>query len=196
IVASAGEAVAAAKALGYPVVLKALAPGVAHKNRMGLVVTQLGDEQALREAYDRLNSQVASQGFQRAGVPLILQPMKRAKIELIVGATHEPPFGHFLVAGLGGIYTEALGESVLMPVTVAPGAMKRKIAATRLGRVLAAIDESSPRARACDGLIATLEAVQRLVLAHGDRIESVDINPLLAGYEGCVAVDALVVLRD
>jgi acyl-CoA synthetase (NDP forming) len=186
---SRDEALHAARAVGYPVVLKALAPGVAHKNKLGFVRTGIADEAALKSALERMSADAAQQGF--AKVPFLVQPMKRSSLELIVGVSWEPPFGHFLVAGLGGIYTEALAESRLLPVTVSREAMRKRIAETRVGRVLEAIGGG-----AFDGTLAALESLQRLVLAHGDRIESIDVNPLLVGKDGCVAVDALVVLRE
>jgi acyl-CoA synthetase (NDP forming) len=194
---SAAAARDAANALGYPVVLKALAPGVAHKNKMGFVLAGIADDKALQAAYTKLESAVSAQGFTRAVVPFILQPMKSSKAELILGVSSEQPLGHFLVAGLGGIYTEALNESRLFPIPIAPAAMRKRLLETRLGHLLAAIDEgrSAGRPSVVDGVLASLNALQQLIQKHGDRIESIDVNPLLVGDAGCMAVDALVVLK-
>ena len=197
VVDSLAAARAAARTLSFPVVLKALAPGVAHKNRMGLVLPGIVDELALQAAYARLEAAIDTQGFKRAAVPFILQPMKASKAELIVGVSWEPPLGHFLVAGLGGIYTEALDESRLFPIPVAAAAMRKRLGDTRLGRLLAAIDAGRGKGApsVVNAVLGSLEALQRLILAHADRIESIDVNPLLAGDSGCVAVDALIVLK-
>jgi acyl-CoA synthetase (NDP forming) len=194
---SIAAALEGAKAAGYPVVLKALAPGVAHKNKMGFVMAGIADEAALKVAYAKLEAAVAAQGFQRALVPFILQPMKPSKVELIAGVSSEQGLGKFLVLGLGGIYTEALNESRLLPIPVSAAAMKKRVLDTRIGHVLAAIDEDRPAGApsALDGVLQSLLALQALILEHGDRIESVDVNPLLVGDAGCVAVDALVVLK-
>ena len=197
VVESVVAACDAARTAGYPVVLKALAPGVAHKNKMGFVIAGIADEHALQAAYTKLEAAVSSQGYQRATVPFILQPMKSSKVELIVGVSSEQSLGHFLVVGLGGIYTEALNESRLFPIPIAPAAMKKRLLDTRLGHLLTAIDEGhSAGPSGLQGVLTSLEALQRLILAHGDRIESIDVNPLLVGESGCVAVDALVVLKD
>ena len=226
IVDSLSAALDTAQTLGYPVVLKALAPGVAHKNQMGMVVPGIADANTLRVAYSGLEAALELHGFKREAAPFILQPMKASKAELIVGVSWEPPLGHFLVAGLGGVYTEALNESRLFPIPIAAAAMRKRVLETRLGRLLAAIDAGAGKVAAgngkvdaesgkvdagssivdanggkavpavLEGLLASLEALQRLILAHGDRIESIDVNPLLAGPAGCVAVDALVVLKD
>ncbi len=183
---------------GYPVVLKALAPGVAHKNTLGFVITGIADETAMQAAYVKLEAAVSSQAYQRAIVPFIVQPMKSSKVELIVGVSSEPALGHFLVVGLGGIYTEALDESHVFPIPIAPAAMQKRLLDTRLGHLLAAIDAGrEPGAgSSVQEVISALDALQRLTLAHGDRIESIDVNPLLVGDSGCVAVDALLVLKD
>ena len=188
----------AAKAVGFPVVLKALAPGVAHKNKLGFVIAGIADDAALQAAYAKLESAVTAQGFQRVMVPFILQPMKSSKVELIVGVSSEQGLGHFLVVGLGGIYTEALNESRLFPIPVSAAAMKKRLLDTRIGHLLMAIDEGRPAGApsALVGVLDSLQALQGLMLAHGDRIESVDVNPLLVGDSGCMAVDALVVLRQ
>ncbi len=198
VVDSLAAARDAARILGYPLVLKALAPGVAHKNRMGLVLPGIVNEHTLQSAYASLEAALDAQGFKRAAVPFILQPMKAAKAELIVGVSWEPPLGHFLVAGLGGIYTEALNESRLFPIPIAAAAMRKRLLDTRLGRLLAAIDAGRGKGAPSlvEAVLGSLEALQRLILAHGDRIESIDVNPLLAGDSGCVAVDALIVLKD
>ncbi|MFM9968137.1 MAG: acetate--CoA ligase family protein [Burkholderiales bacterium] len=197
VVASLDAALAAAKDVAYPVVLKALAPGVAHKNKMGFVIAGVADDKALLAAYTKLEVAVSSQGFKRDLVPFILQPMKPSKAELIVGVSSEQSLGHFLVVGLGGIYTEALNESRLFPIPVAPAAMKKRLSETRLGHLLSAIDagRSAGAPSAMEGVLRALDALQRLILAYGDRIESIDVNPLLVGEAGCVAVDALVVLK-
>ena len=189
VVASIQEARSAADAIGYPVVLKALAPGVAHKNRLGLVQARLADGKALAAAYAKLENLIEANAFKRSDVPFILQPMTASAAELIVGVSWEPPFGHCLVVGLGGIYTEALDESLLFAVPVSANAMRRALAATRLGRLLEAM-------KVTEAVLLALAALQSLVLAHGTRIESVDVNPLLARENGgVVAVDALVVLK-
>jgi acetate---CoA ligase (ADP-forming) len=189
------DACSVAAALGFPVVLKGLAPGVAHKNKLGLVAAGLADKAALEAAWARMEASIKSHGIARDKVSFIVQPMKAARAELIAGVSWEPPLGHFLVAGLGGIYTEALDESLLFPVPVSEAAMRAKLQRSRLGRLLTAIDSGSGGAQ-LDGLIQTLASLQKLVLAHGDRVESVDVNPVLLTDSGCVAVDALVVLRE
>ena len=186
--ASAGDA---AKRAGYSVVLKALAPGVAHKNQMGFVIAGIRDEAALGEAFATIEERVAKAGIARSDVTFILQPMMAAKAELIAGVSWEEPLGHFLVIGLGGIYAEVLDEVMLLPIPVAPETIRNRIADGKIGHLVTLIGGE----QALIEVVQTLDALQRLIVAHGDKIRSIDVNPLLVGESGCVAVDALIVPR-
>ena len=172
----------AAEQAGWPVVLKGVAEGVAHKSDIGLVRTDLRDAAALRAAY-------ATLGTARA----IVQPMVPASLEAIAGISRSPGVGLVLLCGLGGIYAEALRDACLWPVPVSREAIADKLAHSSLGRVLA-----SPRWQHPDAARAFIElllALQNLAVALGDRLEAVDINPVMLGALGAVAVDALVVPR-
>jgi acyl-CoA synthetase (NDP forming) len=160
--------------LPFPVVLKAMVPGVAHKAKEGLVATGIGDAASYKEALAKLRSH---------GAPVIVQPQIAAKAELILGVTTEPRLGKFLLLGLGGIHTEILDEIVLWPIPSMPD-----LAGSRLGRLVAAL---GAEAQLRDALVR----LQDVALAAGDAIESIDVNPLIVGAEGVVAVDALIVRR-
>jgi acyl-CoA synthetase (NDP forming) len=180
---------AAARALGYPVVLKAIAPGVAHKNKFGFVMVGLDDDAALTSAYAEMVRRIAAQGFDAAKVPLLVQPMARGKLELIVGLSCEARLGHFLVLGLGGVQTELFDEVVLLPVIGDLAAARERIAASRIGRV---ITHEAPAV--FDAVMKTLGILQEIALAAGDGLESLDLNPMIVTKDGgLLAVDALVV---
>ena len=185
----ASDALAAASVLGYPVVLKALAPDVAHKNKMGFVLAGIADERALKTAYAALEERVTAAGYGRADVTIILQPMLRAAAELIIGVSQEDPLGHFLVAGLGGIYTEVLDEVMLLPIPVARETIRARFADSKVGRLVNHIGGDA----GVEGVVVALAGLQSLIQSHGDRIQSIDVNPLLVGEAGCMAVDALIV---
>lgn len=170
------QASAAADALGYPVVLKALAPGVAHKNQQGLVAVGLRAPDELERAFGAMAARVGP-------VPFLVQPLIAAKAELIVGVSREAPLGHFLVFGLGGVHAEALDQVSLLPIPASPARIRARLAASPLARIAPA-----------EELARVLEALQALVLEQPGRIDSIDVNPLLVARDGCVAVDALVVL--
>ncbi len=192
-VRSAADAQAAAARLGYPVVLKALAPGVAHKHAQGFVAVGIATPERLRHEVEAMEARVIAAGFARGDVPFVLQPMLAGELELIAGLSWEPGLGHFLVFGFGGVHAEAFDDVTLLPVPLGRGAVHASIAASRVGRVLAAI-ERQPGVLA-GALAGVLDGLQAFALAHGERVASVDVNPLLVTGERLVAVDALIVPR-
>jgi acetate---CoA ligase (ADP-forming) len=166
-----------------------LTPGVAHKNQLGYVIPGVRDEVSLNAAFATLEDRIAKAGHRRDAVTILLQAMVPAKAELIAGVSWEEPLGHFLVIGLGGIYTEVLDEVVLLPIPVSPATIRARIASGKIGRLVQLIGGDA----ALDDVVRTLDALQRLVMAHAEDILSIDINPLLVGDSGCMAVDALIV---
>jgi acyl-CoA synthetase (NDP forming) len=192
---SATEALAAAAAAGWPVVLKALAPDVAHKNQFGFVVAGIADAAALQREWAALEGRVAAAGFARSAVTFIVQPMFAAKAELIAGVSRQESLGHFLVVGIGGIYTEVFDLVELIPIPAAVDTIRATIERSRVGRLVSSVAGAGDPTLVWDHVIGTLAALQSLVVEYGEHIESIDINPLLIGSQGCMAVDALVVLR-
>jgi len=184
------QARAAAVALGYPVVLKAMVPGIAHKNAAGLVITSLSNQTELERAHATLMAR--TQG--KTGVTMLLQPMVPAQCELIVGVAREGGLGHFLVFGLGGINAEPFDQVLLLPIELDVSAMRDRIAASRPGALLRALSRTDRSV--FDQLSAILTALRQLVGAAGAEIESIDLNPIIVtNSNDLVAVDALIVRR-
>jgi acetate---CoA ligase (ADP-forming) len=182
------QAQAAADALGYPLVLKAMVPGVAHKNAAGLVITSISNKAELERAHAALTER--TQG--KADVRVLLQPMLPAKFELIVGVSREAQLGHFLVFGLGGVNAELFDQVLLLPTELDVAAMTARIVGSRLGALLRTAGTPS----AFDRLQPILAGLQQLILAAPDRIESVDLNPVIVTKDNdLMAVDALIVRR-
>jgi succinyl-CoA synthetase beta subunit len=183
VVACADDAVAGARELGFPVVLKVADPQQLHKTEMGGVIVGIRDETALRAAVDRLCGNA---------VPalLVLQPHHEATIELIIGLERRPGLGSFVLVGMGGIWTEVLDDVSIRPAGLLADEALEMIRGLRAWPVLNGV-----RARQPVALTQVVDAVQRLdraALELGGLLRSLDINPLLVGPEGVVAVDALV----
>ncbi len=182
-----------AEQIGFPLVLKALAPGVAHKHAAGFVTVGIASLDDLRDAYETMESRVRAAAFERTDTPFILQPMLSSGVEVIAGVSWEPGLGHFLVYGLGGVHAELFDEVTLLPIPATSAALRASIAASRVGRLLAAT-ERSPRGLTT-ALHDVLAALQRFTVVYGERIASIDVNPLLASADQLTAVDALIVPR-
>ncbi|WP_428492084.1 acetate--CoA ligase family protein [Rhodopila sp.] len=176
---STADAVAAATRVGYPVVLKGVAEGVAHKSDLGLVHVGLRDPDAVVGA-------CAAVGCKR----VIVQPQVRDELEAIAGVSRADGVGLVLIAGLGGIFAEALHEVVRFPLPVSRGFVEAGLARSSLGRVLASPRWKYPAAG--EAFVDLLMALQDAALALGDGLQAIDVNPVMLGEAGAIAVDALV----
>ena len=185
---STDEAVEAAEALGWPVVLKVLSPKIVHKSDVGGVVVGIGDADELRRAWPR----VAEEAPRRAGVGpdqvdgVLVQKMVKGGKETIVGMTSDPSFGPLLMFGLGGIYVEALADVVFRVQPVTDVDAREMVESIRGVKLLQGI-----RGEPASDLEAVREVIQRVSQLVGDHdaIREMDVNPWLAFPEGGVAVD-------
>ncbi len=186
---SADECLDKAASIGYPLVLKGMVPGVAHKHAAGLVGVGIDSPQALRAEFERQHARVQTLEADSKAFWL-LQPMVRGRLELIAGVTHDPGLGHFLVWGLGGVHTEILGQIDLAPIPAAPADLQAQVRASRTGQLLHSMQADG---RAQQALVDVLMNLQQLIAAQAQAIASIDVNPLLLVGDRLVAVDALVV---
>lgn len=186
-VATVDEAVAAAGSIGYPVVLKAESPDIAHKTEAGLVRLRLADASAVRDAGEALLRAAAS----IREVRLLVQPMLAGGTEVLIGGRVDAQFGPLVVVGLGGVLVELLGDGALALAPVQPEA-----ALAMLHRLRGVALLQGFRGQAPVDLLRLAEIVCRaseLVADLADDIVELDINPLICGGAGIVAVDGLIV---
>lgn len=179
-------AVAAAEALGYPVVTKLNGEKIAHKTERGLVRLQLSDAGAVRRAAVELLA-AATPGD--GTVSLLVAPMLRATRELIAGVARDPQFGTTVMVGVGGVLAEALADVSIRLVPIervdAEEMLADLVAQPLLGtfRGEPAVDRTA--------VVDLLCALSR-VAQDAPSLVSVDLNPLLVVDGRPVAVDALV----
>jgi acyl-CoA synthetase (NDP forming) len=187
VVGDAEQAVAAAADLGVPVVLKASASGLVHRTDVGGVRLGLEGPDAVRVAADEIQHAVARAGHRLDA--LVVQPMAPAGVELIVGVVHDHSFGPVLACGAGGT-TAALISDVAVRITPVSDLEAREM--LRSLRTFPLLDgyRGAPR---CD--LAAIEdvllRVSAIVEAHPEIVE-LDCNPLIAGPDGVMIVDARV----
>ena len=182
---STKAALAAAQRLGWPIVLKTAVPGVAHKSDVGGVVTGLASAAALERACDEL--------IERLGSPVLVQAMAPAGVELALGIVRDAQFGPLVMVAIGGVLVEILRDRAFgLPPLDAPRA-ERLLNGLTARRLLAGVRGAAPADTAA--VIDTMVRLSVLAADLGDLIDGLDINPLIAGPDGCVAADALVVPR-
>jgi acyl-CoA synthetase (NDP forming) len=182
---SVDEAESAAQELGWPVVLKTAAPGVQHKSDVGGVIVGVPDAEALRAAYGDLSA--------RLGPEVTVAALAPPGVELALGIVRDPTFGPLVLVAAGGILVELLGDRKLAFPPLDRAGARRLIDGLQIRPLLDGV-RGAPAA----DVDAVAHAASRLsVLAAdlGDRLQALDVNPVIAGPEGCVAVDALVVRR-
>ena len=187
--AHAEAACTAAKAMGFPVVLKILSDDISHKSDVGGVALNLPDEAAVRDAAHTMLARVAQQLPQARIQGFTVQAMvqRQHAQELIVGSTIDRAFGPVILFGQGGTAVEVMADrAVALPPLNVPLA-KALVARTRVARLLAgwrdtpAVDEASVH--------HVLVALSQLI-AEIPEIAELDINPLIVNFEGAVALDA------
>jgi len=182
---TAAEARAAAERIGYPVVMKADLPGVAHKAAARLMVLGVPSPEAVREAFGLLHRRAATLGALWRGV--LVQATAHG-VELLCGMRRDAVFGPVVLVGLGGTLTEALHDVAVRVCPVSREDLEEMLEECSVGRLLAAAEAPEEPVR------AVLQSLSWLAVEQ-PHVEEVDVNPLFAGPEGVAAADALVVLK-
>jgi acetate---CoA ligase (ADP-forming) len=162
------------------VVLKAVVDGVAHKSDLGLVHVGLLDAAAVARAF-------AATGCAN----VVIQPMIHGELEAIAGITLADGVGPVLLAGLGGIHAEALRDVAMWPIPSDRATIEQRLRCSALGRILHGSRWKYPDA--IPAFVDLLLALQTVAVALGDRLEAIDVNPVILGAQGAIAVDALVI---
>ena len=187
------EAVAAAGAIGYPVVAKLLSRTITHKTDVGGVVLNLGNEEAVRGAFEQIRDAVARKVGPEHFEGVTIQPMINwTGYELIVGSSPDAQFGPVLLFGMGGQLVEVFKDRALALPPLNMTLAKHLIAETTIAQALDGVRGRQPIDK--EVLAALLVRFSQLV-AEQPRIAEIDINPLLASPERVIALDARVVLH-
>jgi acetate---CoA ligase (ADP-forming) len=188
---SAQEAVNAAGALGYPVVLKVESPDLPHKTEAGVVRLDLRDADQVRAAYQAImaNARAVAPPPRINGV--LVQTMMPQGVEMVVGARIDPLFGPLVVVGLGGILVELLQDSALAPAPVTHAEALGLLTQLKGARLLDGF-RGMPSVD-CNHLADVICRVAAFAADHRGIIAELDVNPLICTGEHITAVDALIV---
>ncbi len=182
--ADAHQAVAVAERLGYPVVVKISAPGLAHKTEVGGVKLNLNDQVAVAAAFDEVVAAGTAAGLSVDGARV---ERYRPGLELIVGGFVDPVFGGLVSVGIGGVLTELLDDIVFAPAPVNDEGALRMIDRLRGRRLL---DGFRGAVSADVGQLAQIISLVSRGLT-GSGLQEVEINPLVWDGQEWVAVDWL-----
>jgi len=179
---------AAAREIGYPVVLKFCSPWLPHKTEKSLIELDIRDEATLKEALRRLRERAEdSQGG------FLVQEMVKGSRELVMGMIRDAQFGPCVMFGLGGIFTEVLNDVSFRAAPLTRQDASEMMAEIQGRKILEAIRGLEAVDR--EAILRSLISLGRLGLEN-ETIQEVDVNPLIVRGSQPLAVDALVVLVD
>lgn len=179
VVGTSVEAAALAEKWDRPVVLKG--QGFAHKTEAGAVRLNL---RGAKEVESAAREMPGARGF------LVEEMIADTVAELIVGVVRDPAFGFALTVGAGGVLTELLEDSVTVLIPAARDDVRAEIQRLRIHKLMTGF-RGRPEAN-LDAVLDAIEGVQRFVIDHADRLEELDINPLIATPREAVVADALI----
>ncbi|MCY1524607.1 ATP-grasp domain protein [compost metagenome] len=193
----ADEAVRIAEGLGYPVVVKLCSREILHKSDVGGVALNLADAQAVREAFARM-AQAVTHARTDGGAPVpfegvLVARMVRGWGEVMVGVRRDPVFGLVALAGIGGTAVEIFRQTAC---GLAPLSRAQARAMLRDSRAAALCEghRGNPEVD-LDAAAQVLANVSQLAADLGERLDTLEVNPLIVTAQGLVAADAVVTLR-
>ena len=178
----------AAEQIGYPVVLKVCAAAAQHKTEQNLIELGIGNAVELKKAYDRLAPKARN-----LGGAILVQEMIRGSRELVAGLNRDKQFGPCVMFGLGGIFTEALGDVVFRVAPLSRKDAREMTTDIKGAKILQDLRGLEPVH--IDELSNCLQQLGQIAIDHPAVCE-IDINPLIVRKGHPVAVDALIVLQE
>ena len=193
---TAGEAARAAAAFGAPVAVKLCAPGVLHKTELGGVALDVAGEAQARRAFETVTSRARAADPALPIEGVLVAPMVAGGVETILGVRRDPTFGPVVLFGLGGTLVEVIEDVSFRVAPFGEAEARRLIAETRAGKVLRGARGRGPYD--VGALAAALSRLSIFAAAHGERIDSAEVNPFVVLPEGrgALALDAVIVTRE
>jgi acetyltransferase len=190
---TADEAVKAADAIGYPVVLKLHSETITHKTDVGGVQLNVQNADAVRTLYKQIEDSVREKAGEGHFLGVTVQPMAKLEgYEVILGSSLDPQFGPVLLFGSGGQLVEVYKDSALGLPPLNSTLARRMMEHTKVYEALKGV-----RGRKSVDLAALEDLLVRFsqLVVEQPWIKEIDINPLLASPERLLALDARVVIH-
>ncbi len=189
------EAAAAARDIGYPVVLKIYSPDITHKTDAGGVALNLHIEEEVKKSFERITASSMSAFPQAAIEGVTVQPMVSLanSTELILGAKRDVTFGSVIMLGMGGITAELLRDRVLGLPPLNERLARRMLESLASYPLLVGY-----RGRPVVDIDRLIEIIIRFsyLIADFPEVRELDINPLVVSPDGMIALDARVIVDD
>jgi acetate---CoA ligase (ADP-forming) len=174
------EVLTAAAEIGYPVVLKTAAPDIAHKSDAGGVALDIAGPGELRQARARMAA--------RLGPRMLVCETVPPGTELALGIIRDQALGPLVVVGAGGVLVEYLADRAVALPPVGHAQAERMVAGLRAARLLGGVRGHPPAD--LGAVTAAVTAASAIASELGGHLTALDVNPLICGPSGAVAVDA------
>lgn len=185
------DAVRAANDIGYPVVLKVVSSEILHKSDIGGVMLGVNADSVLEQSYAKLVQNVKKAAPQITTPNVLIQKMMPATTELVLGGVRDKLFGPAIMFGIGGIYVEVLKRVGFRLAPLSVYEAKNLIHEILPPALIAGARGRKPMN--VESIAKALVSLGRL-FQEQPRVEQVDLNPFLPYDDGCVAVDARIIL--
>lgn len=184
--------VTAAETLGFPVVLKAIATGITHKTESGAVMLNIASGTALAASLLAMKNMIAGRAPEAVIHSYLVEKMMPAGLELLIGGLRDQQFGPCISFGLGGVWVEALKDTVFGILPMTHEELRDMISQTRAGLFLRGFRNSPPLDEEAVHLIMTNLA--QLLVDHPE-IKEIDMNPVRVYPRSAAALDVRIILE-
>jgi acyl-CoA synthetase (NDP forming) len=191
VVESIESAVASANEIGYPVALKVVSEEILHKTDAGGVMLGIASGSALKGSYEQLAANVKKAAPNLSKTRVLVQKMIPSNTELVLGALRDKSFGPVVMFGMGGIYVEALQIVGLRLSPITLDDARKLIQQTLPPALIKGVRGRGPIN--VDSIAGVLVSLGKM-LEEQPQIEEVDFNPVLPYRDGCIAVDARIII--
>jgi acyl-CoA synthetase (NDP forming) len=191
VMESVESAIASANEIGYPVALKVVSEEILHKTDAGGVMLGINSDSALSASYEQLAVNIKKAAPNLSKMKVMIQKMMPSNTELVLGALRDKSFGPTVMFGMGGIYVEALKMVGFRLSPISLDDAKKLIHETLPSALIKGVRGRGPMN--VDSIAGVLVSLGQL-LEEQPQIEEVDFNPVFPYQDGCIAVDARIII--
>jgi acetyl coenzyme A synthetase (ADP forming)-like protein len=193
LVTDVGDALTAAEAIGYPVVMKIISPQIIHKSDVGGVITGIMSQEDVVAAYDTIMGRVVERAPDATVTGIIVEKEMKSGLEVLIGGKVDPAFGKVITFGLGGTLVELLKDVAIRVLPITRDEIAEMIREIQGYRLIQGYRGASPRDE--DALADTITRMADLFFSDTRMVEF-DLNPVILYESGVAVVDARIIVGE
>jgi len=175
-------------------VLKILSSDIQHKTDVGGVLLNIENIDQARKAYKTITQNVQEKVPNASIDGLMISPMVKGGIECILGGKIDPVFGPMVMLGIGGIYAEVMKDIAFAEAPVSRDKAKLMISSLKSKDIF--LGARGQSAVDIDGLIDAIVNLSNFIAINSDKIDQVEMNPILVSKNNVIALDALIITKS